>query len=38
MIASAPQKLRELMPNPQRILDEKQDLSEQLRQMHSLLQ
>ena len=38
MIASAPQKLRELMPNPQRVLDEKQDLTEQLRQMRSLLQ
>lgn len=38
MIASAPQKLRELMPNPQRILDEKQDLADQVRQMHSLLQ
>ena len=38
MIASAPQKLRELMPNPQRVLDEKQDLAEQIRQMRSLLQ
>ena len=38
MIASAPQKLRELMPNPQRVLDEKQDLADQLRQMRSLLQ
>ena len=38
MIASAPQKLREPMPNPQRVLDEKQDLTEQLRLMRSLLQ
>ena len=38
MIASAPQKLRELLPNPQRVLDQKQDLAEQLRQMRSLLQ
>ena len=38
MIASTPQKLRELIPNPQRILDEKQDLADQLRQMRSLLQ
>lgn len=38
MIAAAPQKLRELVPNPQRILDEKQDLADQLRQMRSLLQ
>lgn len=38
MIASAPQKLRELMPNPQGILDGKQDLADQLRQMRSLLQ
>lgn len=38
MIASAPQKLRELIPNPQRILDAKQDLADQLRQMRSLLQ
>lgn len=38
MIAGAPQKLRELMPNPQRVLDEKQDLADQIRQMRSLLQ
>lgn len=38
MIASAPRTLRELIPNPQRVLDEKQDLAEQLRQMRSLLQ
>lgn len=38
MIASAPQKLRELISNPQRVLDQKQDLSDQLRQMRSLLQ
>jgi len=38
MIAGAPQKLRELIPNPQRVLDEKQNLADQLRQMSSLLQ
>jgi len=38
MIASAPQQLRELIPNPQRTLAEKQDLADQLRQMRSLLQ
>ena len=38
MIASAPQPVRELMPNPQRVLDAKQELADQLRQMRSLLQ
>jgi hypothetical protein len=38
MIAGAPQTLREFIPNPQRVLAEKQDLAEQLRQMRSLLQ
>jgi hypothetical protein len=38
MIASAPKPLRELIPNPQRVLDEKQDLADKLRQMRSLLQ
>jgi hypothetical protein len=38
MIGSAPQKLRELIPNPQRALDEKQDLADQLRQIRVLLQ
>lgn len=38
MIASAPQTLRELIPNPQRVLEEKRDLAEQLRQIRSLLQ
>lgn len=38
MIASAPQPLRELIPNPQRALAEKQDLSNQIVQMRSLLQ
>jgi hypothetical protein len=38
MIASAPLGLRELIPNPQRALAEKQDLEDQLRQMRSLLQ
>jgi hypothetical protein len=37
-ISSAPEKVRELIPNPQRILDEKQDLAEQLRQIRLLLQ
>lgn len=38
MIASAPQPLRDLIPHPQRMLDEKQDLADQIRQMRSLLQ
>lgn len=38
MIASAPQKLRDLIPNPQRVLDEKQDLALKLQQIRSLLQ
>ena len=38
MIAGAPQQVRDLIPNPQRVLDEKQDLADQLRQMRSLLQ
>jgi len=38
MIASAPQQLRDLIPNPQRALAEKQDLADQLSQMRSLLQ
>ena len=38
MIASAPPPVRELIPNPQRVLDAKQDLADQLRQMRSLLQ
>ena len=37
-IASAPQSVRDLIPNPQRVLDEKQDLANQLGQMRSLLQ
>lgn len=38
MIASAPQAVRKLISNPQRVVDQKQDLSDQLRQMRSLLQ
>ena len=38
MISGAPQPVRDLIPNPQRVLDEKQDLADQLRQMRSLLQ
>jgi hypothetical protein len=38
MIAGAPQQVRDLIPNPQRVLDEKQNLADQLRQMRSLLQ
>ena len=38
MIASAPQPVRELIPNPQRVLDQKQDLADQLRQIRAALQ
>ena len=38
IVAGAPQPLRDLIPNPQRVLAEKQDLADQLRQMRSLLQ
>ncbi|HMC28647.1 MAG TPA: hypothetical protein VKM56_12730 [Verrucomicrobiae bacterium] len=38
MIAGAPQTLRDFTPNPQRVLAEKQDLAERLRQIRSLLQ
>lgn len=38
MIAGAPQPVREVIPNPKRVLDEKQDLTDQLRQMRLLLQ
>jgi hypothetical protein len=38
MIASAPQPVQNLIPNPQRVLTEKQDLAEQLRQIRLLLQ
>lgn len=37
-IASAPQPVRDLIPNPQRVLTEKQDLADQLQQIRSLLQ
>ena len=37
-IAGAPPPLRELIPNPQRVLREKQDLTDKLRQIHSLLE
>jgi hypothetical protein len=38
MISSAPQPVRDHIPNPQRVLDQRQDLADQLRQMRSLLQ
>jgi len=38
MIASAPQPVQNLISNPKRILDAKQDLTDQLRQIRSLLQ
>ena len=38
MIASAPEPVRNLIPNPQRVLEAKQDLAEQLRQVRSALQ
>lgn len=37
VIASAPQPVRELVPNPQRLLDAKQDLADQLRQIRAAL-
>jgi len=38
MIANAPKPVRELIPNPQRVVDEKQNLADQLRQIRPLLQ
>jgi hypothetical protein len=38
MIAGAPQPVRDLIPNPERVLAEKQNLADQLRQIRSLLQ
>jgi len=37
-IASAPQQLRDVIPNPQRVLEEQKDLQEKLAQMRSRLQ
>lgn len=37
MIASAPQPVRELIPNPQWVLDAKQGLADQLRQIRAAL-
>ena len=37
-VAGAPPPLRELIPNPQRVLGEKQDLAGKLRQIRSLLE
>ena len=37
-ISSAPPSLRELIPNPQRVLEEKQSLAERIRQVNSRLQ
>jgi hypothetical protein len=38
VIADAPQQVSDLIPNPKRMLDEKQDLSDRLREMRSRLQ
>lgn len=38
MIASAPQPLPEVVPNPKRVLDEKQDLTDRLQQARSRLE
>lgn len=38
MIAAAPQPLPDAIPNPKRVLDEKQDLTDRLQQVRSLLQ
>lgn len=38
VLASAPQQLSEVIPNPKRVLEEKQDFTEKLLQMRSLLQ
>lgn len=37
-IRSAPKQIADLIPNPKRVLDEKQDLTERLQQVRSLLQ
>lgn len=38
MIAGAPRPLPDLIPNPKRVVDEKQDLASKLQQMRSMLQ
>lgn len=38
VLASAPQQLTEVIPNPKRVLEEKQDFTDKLVQVHSLLQ
>jgi DNA-directed RNA polymerase specialized sigma24 family protein len=38
VIADAPHQLSDLVPNPKRMLDEKQDLSDRLRELRSSLQ
>jgi hypothetical protein len=38
MLSGAPKQLAVLIPNPRRVLDQKQDLNDKLQQMHSLLQ
>ncbi len=38
MIAAAPQPLPDVIPSPKRVLDEKQDLTDRLQQVRSLLQ
>ena len=37
-IAAAPKQLSDLIPNPKKVLENKQDLTTQIEQMHSLLQ
>src|SRR5260370_12924581 len=37
VIASAPQSLREIIPNPKRVVEEKQDLTDKLQQTRALL-
>jgi hypothetical protein len=37
-LSGAPKQLAVLIPNPRRVLDQKQDLNDKLQQMHSLLQ
>jgi hypothetical protein len=38
LVSNAPQHLAALIPNPKRVLEQKQDLSDKLQQVHSLLQ
>jgi hypothetical protein len=38
LIAGAPQSVRDILPNPKRVLEEKKDLADQIQQSRSLLQ